>query len=180
MRLQSLHHLIELVRAVGRPRRVLLLGSSSLLAVYPELGEAGRPLELTNDADFLLEPVNTAIAESLQFAAGADSAFQREFGYYADILHPAIVETLPAGWEARLHPVYGYADVFALDLYDLALVKLLVGRPKDLDLLRALLGLGILQAARLRAHYQQTPLGEREAATAGRNLSHLLHDATAK
>lgn len=50
----------------------------------------------------------------------------------------------------------------------------MVGRQKDLDLLRALLKLGILAPARLRAHYQATPLGENEAATAGRNLQALL------
>jgi hypothetical protein len=83
---------------------------------------------------------------------------------------------VPAGWESRLHPVAGYDHVFALDVYDLALVKLLVGRPKDLDLLRALLRLGILEPARLRAHYQQTPLEERDAVAAGRNLTLLLRE----
>ena len=81
---------------------------------------------------------------------------------------------LPRRWESRLHPVAGYDNVFALDVYDLALVKLVVGREKDLELVRALLKLGILEPARLRAHYQQTPLGEREAAQAGRNLALLL------
>ena len=174
MRLQSLNHLIEVVRAVARPDKVLILGSSCLLPSHPELGETGHPLELTTDVDFLLHPVNEAIAESLQLAAGRDSAFMAQFGYYADIMRPVMAETLPAGWEGRLHPVPGYDNVVALDVYDLALVKLMVGRQKDLDLLRALLKLGILEPARLRAHYQQTPLGEREAVTAGRNLTLLL------
>lgn len=176
MRLQPLNHLIDIVRAVARPVRVYVLGSASLLPEHPELGSAGAPLELTTDADFLLEPVHEAIAESLQLAAGRDSAFMAQNGYYADILRPTIAEALPAGWESRLHPVEGYDNVFALDVYDLALVKLMVGRPKDLDLLRALLKLGILEPARLRAHYQQTPLGEREASQAGRNLTLLLGD----
>ena len=67
-------------------------------------------------------------------AVGHESAFEQRHGYYADILRPAVAESLPAGWESRLHPVAGYDNVFALDLYDLALVKLLVGRPKDLEL----------------------------------------------
>ncbi len=159
---------------MAQPVRVCVLGSACLLPEHPELGGAGAPLELTTDADFLLEPVNEGIAESLQLAAGRDSAFMAQNGYYADILRPAVAETLPAGWESRLHSVAGYDNVFALDGYDLALVKLQVGRPKDLDLLRALLTLGILEPARLRAHYQQTPLGENEAATAGRNLALLL------
>jgi hypothetical protein len=33
-----------------------------------------------------------------------------------------------------------------------------------------------LEPARLRAHYQQTPLGEREAIEAGRNLTLLLDE----
>ncbi len=52
---------------------------------------------------------------------------------WADILRPTIAETLPADWETRLHPVAGYDNVFALDPYDLAVVKLMVGRAKDLD-----------------------------------------------
>lgn len=71
----------------------------------------------------------------------------------------------------------GYTNVFALDLYDLALVKLMVGRQKDIELLRSLLKLDILEPTRLRAHYQQTPLGEQEAVTAGRNLQSLLSDS---
>ncbi len=176
MRLQSLNHLIEVVRAVARPAKVLVLGSSSLLPSHPDLGSSGQPLELTTDADLLLVPVNEAIAESLQLAAGKESAFMAEFGYYADILRPAIVETLPAGWETRLHPVSGYENVFALDPYDLALVKLVLGRQKDLDLLRALLSRGILEPQRLREHYQRAPLGERETLAAGRNLQILLKD----
>jgi hypothetical protein len=51
-----------------------------------------------------------------------------------------IVETLRVGWEKRLLPVRGYDNVLALDPYDLALVKLVLGRPKDLELLRAMVG----------------------------------------
>ena len=176
MRLQSLKHLIEVIVAVARPTAIRIIGSGSLLPAHPELGEPGCPLELTSDADFLLEPINEGIAESLQLAAGADSAFMAQFGYYADILRPVIAEALPAGWETRLHPVAGYTNVFALDVYDLALVKLMVGREKDLNLLRALFRLGIIEPARVRQHYQNSPLGEREALDAGRNLAALLKE----
>src|SRR6266478_5166468 len=78
MRLQSLSHLIEVVCAVARPRKVIIFGSSSLLLGHPELGNTGQALELTTDADFLLQPVNEAIAESLQVAAGRESALPRQ------------------------------------------------------------------------------------------------------
>ena len=128
MRLQSLKHPIDVVRAVARPRVVRILGSASLLSLYPELDVPGGALERTIGADFLIEPSSEAIAESLQFAAGRDSAFMSQNGYYLDILRPIITETLPAGWESHMHPVAGYDNVFALDPYDLALVKLMVGR----------------------------------------------------
>jgi hypothetical protein len=166
--------LLNSVSALAQPRRILVLGSSCLLPRYPQLGDAGQPLELSLDADLLLDPVDQSLADMLKDAVGEQSLFEQRHGYYADILRPTIAEALPAGWEGRLHPVAGYNNVFALDPYDLALVKLMLGREKDLDLLRALLKLGILEPARLRAHYQQTPLGEREALTAGRNLAIVL------
>ena len=174
MRLPFLTHLLDAVTALARPRHLVVLGSSSLLPAHPELGGPGQPLELSLDADLLLDPVDESLAAMLKEAVGDGGTFQQREGYYADILRPAIAETLPAGWESRLHPLAGYDNVFALDVYDLALVKLVVGRAKDLDLLRALLHLGIIEPAPLRAHYHRTPLDERQALTAGRNLTTLL------
>lgn len=177
MQLQSLKHLLSVIQAVAAPRKIYLFGSACLLPQHPELGDPGQPLALTQDGDFLIEPINDALAGVLQEAVGKEAIFMEHFGYYADILRPEMAETLPAGWESRLHPVPGYDNVFALDPYDLALVKLMVGREKDLDLLRAMLRLKIVEPERLRQHYQQTPLGEREAATAGRNLTLVLREA---
>lgn len=176
MRLPFLKHLLDSVLVLARPRRVVVVGSSSLLPEHPMLGDKGQPVELSLDADFLIDPVDQLVADMLKDAIGSESVFEQRNGYYADILRPIMAETLPAGWETRLHPVSGYDNVFALDAYDLAVVKLMVGRPKDLDLLRALLRLGIIEPARLRQHYQATPLGERETIAAGRNLNVVLRE----
>ncbi|MHB9007275.1 MAG: DUF6036 family nucleotidyltransferase [Limisphaerales bacterium] len=177
MRLRSLTQLLEATRALAHPDRIVILGSSCLLPIYPGLGEPGQPLEMSYDSDLLLTPIDDETAAILGEAVGQQSLFAKRHGYYADVLRPSIAETLPAGWESRLHLVAGCDNVFALDVYDLALVKLMIGRQKDLDLLRALLKLGVLEPMRLRAHYQQTPLGDREAGTAGRNLTVLLREA---
>jgi len=176
MQLQSLKHLLSVIQALARPQKIYLLGSACLLPEHPELGEPDQPLALTQDADFLIEPVDESLAGVLQEAAGKEAIFMEHFGYYADILRPTIAETLPAGWESRLHPVSGYDNVFALDPYDLAAVKLMGGREKDLELLRAMLRLRIVEPEKLRHHYQQTPLGERETFAAGRNLTILLRE----
>jgi hypothetical protein len=176
MRLPFLKHLIESVATLARPERIVVIGSSSLLPAHGELGEAGQPLEISLDADLLITPVNQVTADMLIEAVGRESAFMRQYGYYADILRPAITEALPQGWESRLHPVAGFDNAFMLDPYDLALVKLMVGRKKDLDLLRALLTKHILDPAALRRHYQAIPLGEREMVAAGCNLTLLLQE----
>ncbi len=176
MRLSFLNHLLDSVSALCAPKRIVVVGSSSLLPSAPQLGEPGQPLELSLDADFLIEPIDQATADMLHEAIGSESLFEKRNGYYADILRPVIGEALPAGWETRLHPVAGYTNVFTLDVYDLALVKLMVGREKDLDLLRALFRLGIIEPVRLRQHYQKSPLGEHDAMNAGRNLTALLEE----
>ena len=170
MRIHALKHLIESARVLGECRKVTVLGSSSLLASFPELGGL---LENTYDADLLLDPINQDVAAYLAEALGQGSLFRAEKGYHADILHPTVVESLPPGWECRLVAVEGFDNVFALDPYDLAAVKLVVGREKDLALVRGLLGLGKITADRLRERLHALPLGEKEMFRAGRNFSAL-------
>jgi hypothetical protein len=174
MRLRSLKHLLEAANAIGQPDRIVVIGSSSLLPDHPDLGDAGQPLEQSYDTDILLDPIDDELAGILAEAIGQQSLFAGRHGYYADILRPAISEALPPGWESRLRPVDGFKNVFALDLYDLGLVKLMIGRPKDIVLLIALLERGIIEPAKLRERYAAVPLGERELIAAGRNLTAIL------
>ena len=174
MRFRSLTHLLEELRARDATRKIVVLGSSSLLPFHPELGEPGGPLDLTYDADFLLEPVDKEIALLLGQVLGANKEFHLKFGYHADILHPSIVETLPPGWEGRLVAVERFDNVFALEPLDLAVVKIVVGREKDLALVRGLLELGKISADDLRKRRSSMPLGEREMFQSGRNLALIL------
>jgi len=103
MRLPALKHLVESVRSLGQSRKVIVLGSASLLASFPELGEQ-EFLESTYDGDLLLEPINKEIAGYLVEAVGQGSLFRAEHGYHADILHPTIVKSLPPGWEDLTSP----------------------------------------------------------------------------
>ena len=174
MQLHSLRHLIEVVKALSRCDRVYVLGSSSLLPSFPDLGETDGPLTTTFDADFLLDPTEKQIADVLIEAVGANSLFEAQNGYHADIVHPDITHTLPPGWEERLIPIDGFRDVFCLDPYDLAAVKIVVGREKDLALVNALLAQGKIEPSKLRERFNTMPLGKRELFRAGRNLSALL------
>lgn len=130
-------------------------------------------MESSYDADILVRPLAQGMAAVLMDSIGRESLFAQESGYYADILHPSFPDGMPDGWESRLIPFPGFAKAFALNPYDLALVKVILARPKDLELLRALLNLGLLDLEKLRTHSHAVPLREPEAFTASRNL-HLL------
>lgn len=58
MRLRSLRHLVSELTSMESSRRIVVIGSASLLAAFPDLGEQGFPLEATHDVDFLLDPVD--------------------------------------------------------------------------------------------------------------------------
>lgn len=170
MRIHALKHLVEAAGALGESRKIVVLGSASLLVSFPELGEAGL-LESTYDGDLLLEPISKEIAAFLNESLGQGSLFSAEKGYHADILHPTIVESLPPGWEDRLVPMDGFDTVFAIDPCDLASVKIVVGREKDLMLVRGLLKLKKITEEKLRERLHTIPLGEKEMFRAGRNFA---------
>lgn len=170
MRILSLTHVVKATLALSRADRIYIFGSASLLASFPELGEEPSVLENTYDADVLLEPISKEIAAILGEAIGVRSLFRQNNGYHADILHPSITDPFPPGWKDRLVPLEGFSNVWALDPHDLAMVKICVGRDKDLELVRALLSLKKLECSRLRELFSLLPLGEKELFRAGRNL----------
>ena len=173
MRLRSLKQLVDIVKAMTRPKQITVLGSSSLLASSPDLGEKGRPLEMSLDADFLVDPCDEGQAGILHEAIGEGSLFHREYGVYADFMRPDITETFPGGWEERCVILGRDHAVRCLNPIDLALVKLKLGRAKDVDLLKSLLGVGIIRLGALQKAYQETTMNEREMFKAGRLLRRL-------
>ncbi len=107
----------------------------------------GGPLETTLDADFLLTPYDKDVAELLTESIGDESFFYKRFGYYLDVLLPAITENLPSGWESRLVPLPGYEHLArCLEPHDSVVAKLFAGRPKDMALIAHLLGTGRINA----------------------------------
>ncbi len=162
MRLPALRHLVGAVHALARSDRICVLGSSALLGSFPELGEADGPLELSFDADLLLQPCDEQLAALLHEAVGEGSLFAQRTGYHADVLRPEITETLPPGWESRLVRLDDDAHAVTLAPEDLLVVKLRIGRPKDLELCRAVVERGLISSTVLRARLDATPLAEGE------------------
>lgn len=161
MRLQSLSHVVNIAAAIAPGRRIVVLGSSSLLASFPHLGEAAGLVEPSRDADLLIEGVDAELAGVVRESIGEGSLFEAKEGYFADTLRPPIAETLPRGWEERLVALPGCAAAFCLDPHDLAAVKMQAGRPKDLALCAALLSSRRLDASLIEERLHATRMTER-------------------
>lgn len=146
MNLAALQHLLRAAQALAENQSILVLGSASLLASFPELGNADGPLTSTFDADLCPDPFDEITAIMLDEALGENRAYYLRHGYHADILRSSILETLPQGWRGRLVPVPGTMAAHALDPHDLAAVKLLVGRQKDLAILKTLRDSKLIEA----------------------------------
>jgi hypothetical protein len=154
MTLAALQHLVQAAHALAGDRSFLVLSSVSLLASFPELGDASSPLASTYDADLCPEPFDELTGLMLDEALGENRAYFRRHGYHADILRDSILEALPSGWRSRLVVVPECSSAFALEPSDLVAVKLPVGRPKDLALVRQLHALGLLDADVVRSRLE--------------------------
>ena len=150
MTLSALQHIIRAAQALAEDRVILVLGSASLLASFPELGNAESPLAATYDADLCPDPFDELTGTMLDEALGENRAYYLRHGYHADILRDTILDTLPAGWRDRLVSVPGCPSAHALEPHDLAAVKLLIGRPKDISLLVYLREASLLDAEAVR------------------------------
>ncbi len=177
MNLAALQHLVQAARALADDCTVYVLGSASLLASFPEMGDTSGPLAATYDADLCPEISDETTALMLHQALGADQAFHLRHGYHADILRPAIFETLPPGWRERTVPVPGVEGAFALDPCDLAAVKLLVARPKDIALVTHLLFSRRLDPKQLETRLDSIEKNEALMVRADRTLRDALRRA---
>jgi hypothetical protein len=96
MRLDSLKHLVRAVAAMLDGDRLVVFGSASLLASFPELGDLeGSPLLQTYDADVIPYPFEEEVGMMLDESFGEDRVFNQPLGYHADIVRPKVTETIP-------------------------------------------------------------------------------------
>jgi hypothetical protein len=158
MNLEALQHIIRSAQTLAEDKTIIVLGSASLLAHFPELGDPGKLLSTTYDADILADPFDELTSVMLHEALGEDRAYYRIHGYHADVLRDSITETLPLGWRERLVPVSGTKSAFALDTHDLAALKLLVGRPKDIQLVEFLKDASHIQQDKLLKRIESLPI----------------------
>jgi hypothetical protein len=146
MRKRELEAALRAAARVARESEFLIIGSQALHA------HCRRPpaeVLLSQECD-LYPKTHPQAANLLDTELGRKSAFARRNGFYVDVVAPGLA-TLPEGWERRLKRFrVGHITAFCLDLHDLLASKLAAGRPKDLELVGAMLKLRQSKVATLR------------------------------
>ena len=148
MKRSDLEHIIRASGDVLHENQVIIVGSQSILASFPEEllpTEAARSLEA--DVLPLNDPAGTK-ADLIEGALGELSPFDEEFGIHADGVSDE-TSVLPEGWRNRLIPYLNSntngITGLCLERHDLCVAKLAANRDKDREFVGALLRAGIVE-----------------------------------
>jgi hypothetical protein len=123
MELPALRRLIGSVCDTARGHRIILFGSSSLLASYPDADPTVLGVYITIDADFFIDPDDASVRYQLEERMGENNDYHQTHGYYGDFVDLRLADAFPEGWRDRLVPMPGFENVFALSPMDMAVSK---------------------------------------------------------
>lgn len=160
MRREQLEHLIRAAGAITGSRRILVIGSQSILGSFPT-GAPPRAM-LSMEAD--LVPLDAPqFADLVTGSLGELSPFHDAFGYFADGVD-LTTAVLPDRWNERLVPVEnpntnGFVGL-CLDVHDLLVSKYAAARSKDHEFCEAVVGAGLASAAVLLERLELTAMNE--------------------
>lgn len=144
MNREQLEHVIRAAAANADTDQIVIVGSQSILGAYPKVSHPVLCRSMEADVFPLESPQNSILIDG---AIGERSIFHETFGYYAHGVAPETA-VLPEGWQGRLVPIRNdntrHCTGWCLDPHDLAVSKLVAGRPKDLEFLAAMKEIGMI------------------------------------
>lgn len=176
MKRRELEHVIRAAADLVDDEEIVVIGSQSILAQYPDAPES---LLVSVEADVF--PRNRPERSDLiDGSIGEGSPFHATFGYYAQGVDESTA-VLPAGWKKRLVPIRNSntrgATGWCLDAHDLAISKYVAGRDKDFRFLRDAIRHGILQQPTLLERLAETALSEPDRERLHRRITRNFIDA---
>lgn len=158
MRYDQLEHAIRAACDIAGDTELLIFGSQSILATFPEAPEALRA-SIEVDVQAKNRPEMT---DSIDGALGQDSMFHARHGFY---VHGVSIEAamLPDGWLERTvavsHPIGTRGGTGqCLEAHDLAASKLAAYREKDRVFVATLLVEGLIDGQVLLARIRALPV----------------------
>ena len=133
----QLEHALRAAQEITGEKEFVVIGSCSVLGWNPN---AGKSLTRFTEEIDLYPRYRPELSQQLN-AIGEASAFRSAFGFYVDPVGPETA-ILPPGWETRLAKVCNentnHATGWCVDVNDVAVAKLIAGRPKDRDFVEEL------------------------------------------
>jgi hypothetical protein len=153
---QQLEHIIRAAAANADVHDIVVIGSQSILASFPE---APAELRESMEADVFPkdDPARSIVIDG---AMGELSLFHQTFGYYAHGIDQTTA-VLPQGWHDRLVPIANSNTMGAvgwcLEPHDLAVSKLVAGREKDVAFVAAMIRNRYVNIATLTERLAATP-----------------------
>lgn len=162
MNREQLSHVLRAASRVADDPDIIVIGSQAILGSF---SDADLPIEATRsmEADLAFRnDIDERKSDLVDGSIGELSSFHETFGYYAQgvSLTTAVV---PSGWADRL-VAYMEADsapsrATCLEPHDLVVSKLVAGRLKDIEFVKAMLGANLISANLLveRAEMLEVP-----------------------
>jgi hypothetical protein len=158
MNREQLEHVIRAAAANADTDQIVIVGSQSILGAYPEVSHPVLCRSMEADVFPLESPQNSILIDG---AIGERSIFHETFGYYAHGVAPETA-VLPEGWQGRLVSIQNentrHYTGWCLEPHDLAVSKLVAGRPKDMEFLAAMQELGMVDRQTLSVRLTATKL----------------------
>jgi len=161
MRRSELEHIIRASGDIAQDDEIIIIGSQAILGQFPN-----APIRLLTSMETDVYPRNKpALADMVDGAIGEGSPFHEEFGYYAQGVGPETA-VLPSGWQDRLVSISNEntkgVTGLCLEVHDLAISKLVAGRPKDLEFVHELVRNRMTQLEIMTERLVVTELTEKE------------------
>lgn len=175
MQRSDLEHIIRASGDFANDDEIIVMGSQSILGQFPD-----APILLLASMESDIYPKNKPeLADKVDGAIGEGSSFHQLYGYYAQGVGPDTA-VLPADWQDRLIEIRNENTAgvtgLCLEVHDLAISKLVAGRPKDLDFVMELVRQKMIKRATLRARLKMTKITDIENSLAGTRIDSLFNE----
>jgi len=177
MKRPQLEHIIRASAAITGADEFVVIGSQAVLGQFPD---APPELTVSIEAD-LFTFRSPSDSDLIDGSIGQASPFHQTFGYYAHgVGHETAV--LPAGWRERLIRIQnentGGGAALCLEVHDLAASKLVAGREKDLNFVRALFHHKLADTDVIHRRIQSLPIALEQQEQCAARLKRLLASAS--
>ena len=144
MQRSELEHLIRASGEIAGDDEIIIIGSQAILGQFPD-----APLGLLMSMEADIYPKNNPDkADKVDGAIGEGSSFHELHGYYAQGVGEKTA-VLPKDWATRLVPVNNEntngVTGYCLEVHDLAISKIIAGRPKDVKFVQELVRHNMIQ-----------------------------------